>query len=368
MSLVSLSLARRLQFGLSPLRYLCSHGWLREADADLFLRLMHPLLAVQRVRALVESRRWVAEDMLAVTLFCNSNARGWRPGQHVQLFLELDGVRHVRCYSLVRADADGRIELAIKREPGGRLSPLLQDRLQPGDVLELAAARGELLWPQGHEAVLLLAAGSGITPLLGLLREALKHGFSAPVTLLYQVRRRAQWAYVEELLALAARHRNLQLHWAVTGEPAWEGEYAGRLDEARLSSLPGTHLLACGPRGFVEPLDQWWRAAGRGGSVQVESFSPPPQLPAEGAEVVRLAFARSRLQVPGSSALSLLEQAEASGLRPAHGCRQGVCTSCTCLLLAGSVRDLRSGAVFAEPGQPIRLCVSAPHGDVEIDL
>nr|WP_273257472.1 2Fe-2S iron-sulfur cluster binding domain-containing protein [Pseudomonas sp.] len=81
-----------------------------------------------------------------------------------------------------------------------------------------------------------------------------------------------------------------------------------------------------------------------------------------------MSFARSRQQVSGSSNASLLEQAEAAGLRPAHGCRQGICTGCTCLLLAGTVRDLRSGELFAEPGQPIRLCVSAPHEDVEIDL
>ncbi|NQC84580.1 2Fe-2S iron-sulfur cluster binding domain-containing protein, partial [Pseudomonas aeruginosa] len=56
------------------------------------------------------------------------------------------------------------------------------------------------------------------------------------------------------------------------------------------------------------------------------------------------------------------------GLRPAHGCRQGICASCTCVLLSGCVRDLRSGALCSEPGQPIRLCVSAAHGDLALDL
>ena len=102
--------------------------------------------------------------------------------------------------------------------------------------------------------------------------------------------------------------------------------------------------------------------------MQSESFSPLPMLAETAAGEVRLSFARSRQQVSGSSNASLLEQAEAAGLRPAHGCRQGICTGCTCLLLAGTVRDLRSGELFAEPGQPIRLCVSAPHEDVEIDL
>ena len=75
-----------------------------------------------------------------------------------------------------------------------------------------------------------------------------------------------------------------------------------------------------------------------------------------------------RLRAEGDDQRSLLEQAEARGLKPKHGCRQGICTECTCQLLEGRVRDLRSGRETSEPGQPIRICVSAPLGDVRIDL
>ncbi|MDH0700652.1 ferredoxin reductase [Pseudomonas toyotomiensis] len=362
MALLSLSLARHVARGLQPLRRLCAAGWLREADVDLCLRLLHPALRLNRVFARVEARRWVADDMLALELRCNGNARGWRAGQHVQLYLEQDGVRHGRSYSLTRVTADGRIELAIKRQPGGRLSNLLLDHLEVGEVVELGQAFGDFAWPQEQNAVLLLAAGSGITPLLGLLRDVLARGFSAPVTLLHQVRRRGQQAFAEELHALAARYTNFQVRWAFSGEDG------GCLTAEQLAALPGAHLLICGPRGFVEQACGWWRDAGRGCSLQAESFSPLPMLVEADTGEVRLRFARSGQQVSGNGNASLLEQAEASGLRPAHGCRQGICTSCTCLLLAGTVRDLRSGELFAEPNQPIRLCVSAPHGDVEIDL
>ncbi|XLX41100.1 ferredoxin reductase [Ectopseudomonas mendocina] len=361
MALLSLALARHVARGLQPLRRLCASGWLREADVDLCLRLLHPALRLNRVFAQVKARRWVADDMLAIELRCNGNARDWRAGQHVQLYLEQDGVRHGRSYSLTRVTADGRIELAVKRQPGGRLSNRLLDHLAVGEVIELGQAFGDFAWPQEQGAVLLLAAGSGITPLLGLLREALARGFAAPVTLLHQVRRQGQQAFVEELLALAARYNNFQVLWVFSGE-------GDRLSAERLAALPGEHLLLCGPRGFVEQACGWWRDAGRGDSLQAESFSPLPVLAETAAGEVRLSFARSRQRVSGSSNASLLEQAEAAGLRPAHGCRQGICTSCTCLLLGGTVRDLRSGELFAEPNQPIRLCVSAPHGDVEIDL
>lgn len=83
---------------------------------------------------------------------------------------------------------------------------------------------------------------------------------------------------------------------------------------------------------------------------------------------MQLQFARSQLAVTGDSASSLLQQAEAHGLRPVHGCRQGICTRCTCTLLSGTVRDLRNGQLQHEPGQPIRICVSVPQGDVVVDL
>lgn len=362
MALIPLSLVRRLRRPLQPLRYLCGNGWLREADVDFFLRLIHPVLRLNRIQARVDARRWVAEDMLALTLRCNGNALGWRAGQHVQLHLQQDGVRHARSYSLTAVQPDGRIELAIKRQPGGRMSNALLDRVEVGLVLELSPAFGEFKWPDDERPVLLVAAGSGITPLLGVLRDALSRGFSAPVTLLHQVRWQAQRAFVEELQALAARHRNLHLRWALSSE---NGE---RINATDLAQLPGAHLLGCGPLGFVEQLRQWWSAAERDGSLQLESFTPLRAAAVRAVDEVRLGFARSHQQVAGNGVQSLLQQAEDHGLRPAHGCRQGICASCTCTLLAGTVRDLRSGELFAEPGQPIRLCVSAPHGDVEIDL
>ena len=361
MTLIPLSLVRRVSCVLQPLRRLCADGWLREADVDLCLRLLHPALRLNRVFAQVASRRWVAEDMLAVRLRCNGNARAWRAGQHVQLYLDQDGVRHGRSYSLTSVAADGSIEIAIKRQPGGRVSNLLLDHLEVGQVIELGQAFGDFAWPQESQAVLLLAAGSGITPLLGLLRDALARGFSAPVTLLHQVRHQGQQAFTEELQALAARYANFQVRWAFSGE-------GNGLSAEQLAALPGEHLRVCGPRGFVEQACGWWHDARRGSHLQSESFSPLPVLPEAQAGEVRLSFARSQQRVAGSGNSSLLVQAEAAGLRPAHGCRQGICSSCTCLLLAGTVRDLRSGELFAEPGQPIRLCVSAPHGDVEIDL
>jgi ferredoxin len=104
------------------------------------------------------------------------------------------------------------------------------------------------------------------------------------------------------------------------------------------------------------------------GTLQSEAFSLPLAEPSASTATLQLQFRRSQLQATGDNASSLLVQAEQHGLRPAHGCRQGICASCTCTLVSGAVRDVRSGAVFNEPGQPIRICVSVPQGDVVVDL
>lgn len=363
MTLLPLSLVRRLAPWLRPVRALVAGQWLREAEVDAVLAWLHPAWRLRRVMAQVVGREWVSDDLLALRLRCNGNARNWRPGQHVQLYLEQDGVRHCRSYSLTRIAADGCVELGIRRQPGGRLSNWLLDHLGVGAVLELGQAQGDLQWPQQGEGVGLLAAGSGITALLGLLREALARGYAAPVTLLHYVREVGQKAYAAELQQLMQRYPNLQVRWLLTGQAASAAvEPGGRLRAEHMFGMQGFSLLACGPAGFIETLRQHW-----GGPLQSEAFSPLLRA-AEAGAPVRLDFVRSHLQVAGDSARNLLEQAEAAGLRPLHGCRQGICTTCTCTLLGGRVRDLRSGDVFAEPGQPIRLCVSAPLGDVQLEL
>ena len=356
---------------LRPLRYLVARGWLRESDVDAWLRLLHPALRLNRVLARVCAREWVAEDMLALTLQPNGNWRGAQPGQQVQLYVERDGVRLSRSYSLTRVSADGRLQIAIKRQVGGRVSPYLLECLAVGEVLELGTVQGELHWPQQAPGVLLLAAGSGITPLLGLLRSALAQGFAAPVTLLHYVREQGQRAFADELQALQAQYSNLQVRWALTGAETPSAELQGRFTAEHLQGIGDVAqraVLSCGPASFVAAVQHWWQGAGSQAELQVEAFTPPPLSVGSERREVQLSLTRSRQLLSAHSQASLLEQAEAHGLRPVHGCRQGICASCTCTLVSGVVRDMRSGALLAEPGQAIRLCISAPEGDVEIEL
>ncbi len=137
-----------LQPLLAPLRWLTAHHWLRASDVDACLRFLQPAWALTRIHARVEARRWVAEDMLAIRLRPNGNWPGAQAGQHVQLFIERDGVRLSRSYSLT-AQADGCIEIAVRRQPEGRVSAWLCEHLSIGDCVELGAPR-----PAGRDPAL----------------------------------------------------------------------------------------------------------------------------------------------------------------------------------------------------------------------
>lgn len=371
MTFLPFAWVRRVARLLRPLRVLVAHGWLRESDVDAVLALLHPALRLNRVFARVTQRQWVADDMLELSLQANGNWPGAQPGQHLQLYLERAGVRLSRSYSLTAVQANGCLHVAIKHHAGGRVSPYLLEHLAVGDTLELGLVHGELSWPEAPQPVLLLAAGSGITPLLGLLRAALAQGFSAPIMLLHYVRGQGQRAFIAELQALQAQYSNLQVDWSLTAASVEPAERAGRFTAAHVARVPQLqqrHVLACGPAGFVSQVQQWWHVAGLPGALQVEAFTPPALSADSRLRQVTLKFARSHQHCVADNQHSLLQHAEELGLKPAYGCRQGICASCTCTLLSGTVRDLRSGVLFSEPGQPIRLCVSAAHSDVEIDL
>ena len=219
------------------------------------------------------------------------------------------------------------------------------------------------------EAVCLLAAGSGLTPLLGLLREALENGYRGPVLWLHYARHPGQRAWLGELEALAARHPNLELRWSLTRGRGPMAAWRGISSRATWTAgQPTWRAARPWPAGRRLSSRRWASNWGTLRRLADGILQRPALAQREAPREVRLRFARSQREVSGDSAASLLEQAEAHGLRPAHGCRQGICASCTCVLLSGCVRDLRSGALCSEPGQPIRLCVSAAHGDLALDL
>jgi ferredoxin-NADP reductase len=323
------------------------YRWLSPSLFDFWAGQLNPLWTLREPMARLVRREPAGEGAATLVLRCNRHWAGMRAGQHVTLGVELEGRVLRRSYSPTRL---GRRELAItvKAVEGGKVSQHLVAHAKPGDLFRLDAAFGDFHMPAAAP-VLLLAAGSGITPMRSLLRDACQRPLAAPVDLFYWERSAAAFQFRDELQALAAANPNLRVHLLTTRE--------GEVPAARINS----HALAVA--GDDTPLAQ--QVAG----FQAEAFTPPAALSdADSLGEVALTLARSgrRLIVPRGR--SLLESLEAQGIAPKHGCRMGICNSCTCERVSGTTRHLRTGDIQSETAVPVRICVSAPTTDLTLDL
>ncbi len=335
---------------------------------DFWSRQFGSIQAWDRCLARVVARREEARGAVTLTLQPNRRFAGFTPGQHLNLTAEVEGVRLTRSYSFTQPPrTDGRLRLTIKRVENGRLSNALCE-LRPGAVVELGEAYGEMSLPQGPGRYLFLAAGSGITPLMAL-SLALEQNPQAEATLVYWAQRRDELCFAEELRELAARQPRLRLHFALTREPLrLAGEFGRRIDTALLDEvapdLPALQVFACGPRGFVEDARRLTQE--RALRFHGEAFTPPEAV-AGGAPVrVQLLRSGQTLEVPAGA--PLLAALEAQGLRPASGCRMGLCNTCACRLVEGVGQNLNNGETVAEPGSELRICISAARSDLTLDL
>lgn len=346
--------------------------WAPPAVLDFWLSRLNPLWSWHQARARVVERRLDAKGVTTLVLRPNRHFRGFRAGQHINVGVEIDGVRYTRSYSASDMPrADGCIRITVKAVDGGKVGAHLQT-LPVGRVLSLGQAFGELGVPDESAPSLMLAAGSGITPMLALVNAQAAAGFPRPVRLAYWARTRAELVQVEALRAFAARHPNFNVHFVLTGEAA-QGvdELEGRIAPLHLDALlPGdekAHVLACGPHGFVERAREM--LADRGLSFQAEAFSPPPRLiDASDHGHVRVTLLQSGRTLDIARDKSLLEALEEQGVRPRHGCRMGICNTCACGKSSGATRALHDRSVQHEPTQALRLCIHAAQSDLSLDL
>jgi len=338
--------------------------WIPARLFDFWAGQLNPLWTLQQPLARLVRREPAGQGAQTLVLRTNRHWAGMAPGQHVSLGVEIDGRILQRSYSPTLI---GPRELAItvKGVAGGRVSQYLLSSARVGEVFPLGEAFGDFR-VDGQQPLLLLAAGSGITPMRSLLRALADGGMSAPVDLFYWERSADGFSFVAELQALAAAHPQLRVHLCATRDANAPAARIGEHDLAGLAgeALAARQVLACGPDGFVSAARQRLEAVVAG--FQAEAFTPPQPLQAEGEVTLTLARSGRQLRVPRGK--PLLESLEAQGLTPRHGCRMGICNSCSCTRISGGSRHLRTGEQQAEPAQPLRICINAPTTDLVLDL
>jgi ferredoxin-NADP reductase len=344
---------------------------------DRYLELVDPHWTVNEVRGRVE-RIWRQTPTSAtITLALNGAWAGHVAGQFVRVGAPVDGTLHTRCYSIEtppsRAGAT-TIEITVGAHPDGTLSPHLVRDVQPGDVLRLSQAEGEFTLPSTLPSTLvLLAAGTGITPLMGMVRTlcADRRIADVDVTLVAYAATPTEHLHTAELERLAAANPRLRVVRGCTDVPGaaeLDGLFAPEHLADAAPAWRDAELFACGPNPFMAAVAEVVDAAGIGEHLHTEAFAPTfAPLPPVGTMTGSVTFASSN-QRADDVTTSILDAAEGAGLRPAHGCRMGISHTCTRTKQAGCVRDLRTGDVSGPEASEIQICVSAPVGDVVVDL
>jgi stearoyl-CoA 9-desaturase NADPH oxidoreductase len=325
---------------------------------DRYLELIRPEFTIRDARAEVVAVRRQTERSVTVSLRCNRAWEGFQAGQFVRVGVEIDGVRRSRTYSPASSQysSDRSLELTITAHPDGLVSQWLLGHARPGSIVHLGAAQGEFVLPHARpQRLVLISGGSGVTPVMSMLRSLCDEGHTGEVTFIHYARTASDWLYRPDAEALAARHRNVRVEYVATREG---GERFGPRVE-----LDGASVAVCGPPGLIEAATAVVDPA----RVLAEMFTPPTLTVSGAAASGTLRFLRSdRTAEIGSG--TLLEQAEAAGLTPEFGCRMGICHTCTCRKSAGTVRNLLTGETSNEEDEDIQLCISLPESDVALDI
>jgi ferredoxin-NADP reductase len=213
-----------------------------------------------------------------------------------------------------------------------------------------------------------VSGGSGITPVMAMLRTLCDEDFAGEIGFLNYARSPELALYHGELEDLVADRPGLRLARGFTQAPggALEGRFRREHLETVMPDPAGAATFVCGPPALIDAVRSTWAEDGLA-EPTVETFTPPAfDFDPESAEgTVRFAGSDSEAE---NSGLPLLEQAEDAGLSPDHGCRMGICNTCSCRKTSGAVRNLLTGETSTKEDELIRICVSVPIGDVEIAL
>ncbi len=339
---------------------------------DDYLHLANPLWSARELRGRILEVRRETEDSATLVI-----KPGWgfsfdyQPGQYIGIGLLVDGRWRWRSYSLTsspvagasRAGSARTVTITVKAMPEGFLSTHLVAGVEPGTIVRLAAPQGNFVLPDpAPSSILFLTAGSGITPVMSMLRTLARRNQITDIAHLHSAPTESDVMFGAELAALADDYPGYRLS-------VRETRAVGRLDLSLLGQqVPDWRerkTWACGPEGMLNQAEKVWSSAGVSDRLHLERFAVSKAAPAGAGGTVM--FARSGRSVAADAATSLMDAGEGAGVQMPFGCRMGICQSCVVSLVEGHVRDLRTGAEH-DPGTRVQTCVSAASGDCALDI
>jgi stearoyl-CoA 9-desaturase NADPH oxidoreductase len=335
---------------------------------DDYLELINPLWSTRELRGRVEGVEPETEQSTTVTIRPGYEWPGHDPGQYVRIGFDIEGVRHWRAYSLTSDSdrEDGFISITPKLVEDGMVSPYVNRKLRPGTIVTLSDVEGQFVLPDPlPERMLFISAGSGVTPIMSMLRSLERRVALTDAIHLHSAKDADDVMFGDQLRGMAQRNDGLYLHEQHTGE-------MGRLTPEDLDDLCSDwrdrETFLSGPGEMIDAMVAHWEAHGDSERLWLERFQKKIGGGDSEGEGGTVRFLASEAEADPEPGTPILVAGEEIGLELPYGCREGICHTCVGELCSGRLRDLRSDEIYGQEGQMIRTCLSAPEGPVEINL
>ncbi len=334
---------------------------------DDYLELINPLWSTQELRGRIERIEREAGNAVTVTIRPGYEWEGHEPGRYLRVGVIVDGKHHWRAYSLTSEPdrPDGCISITPKLVDEGVVSPFFVRQVKPGSIVRLGGVEGDFVLPKRlPEKLLFISAGSGITPIMSMLRDLDRRGELGDVVHLHSARHSDEVIFGERLRKIDERNDDYRLHLQLTGE-------MGRMGPDDLDELcpdwRKREAFVSGPGEMIDALEERYEAEGVLERLHLERFQPKLGGGEEG-EGGTVIFAKSDCETQADGGTPILVAGEEAGLQLEFGCREGICHTCVGKVRSGRIRDLRNGTVNEVSGETVRTCINAPEGRVEIEL
>jgi ferredoxin-NADP reductase len=284
----------------------------------------------------------------------------------VGIAVAVAGRFHWRSYSLtsVPAHRDGLITITVKAMPEGLLSEHLVRGIEPGTIVRLAPPQGEFVLPHPPPPkLLLITAGSGITPVMAMLRTMDSRETLPDTVLIHSAPDVDAMLFRDELHDLERRHPAFDLHTQLTRR---DGRFSPAEDLKRVCpDWRERQAWVCGPNAMLAEATKLWAGAGLADALHLEHFGAT--FVGGETEGGTVHFAASSISTSVDGATTLMQAGEQAGIRMPFGCRMGICHTCVVALTAGRVRDLRTGTEIRGDHQKIQTCITVAAGDCVLD-
>lgn len=337
-----------------------------------YLELVKPLWISHKLQARVVDVWDETKNARTITLRPGRIWRRHRAGQHIRVGVPIDGKQYTRTYSISSSPErpDFCITITVKAMDGGRMSTHLVRHLRKGAYLPISLPQGEFVLPYAMPVrPLFITAGSGITPVMSMLRDYVAVGNMPDIVHMHYAPHAYDVIFGKELQEFKEKYPLYHYHpiyTRVLGEESSQNNY---FSEAQLQSLcpdwAKREVWACGPQSLLASVESHFKSHGREKHLHIERFHAPVANLSGDVHGGKVLFLKEGKTLSADGRTPLLRVMEDAGMNPPHGCRMGLCHTCDVPLKAGSVRDLRTGEILSEAGSLIQICVCAAAGDCE---